>query len=281
MNSSANRNRTRLRLAGERRRPRTAGTRPVDTRTVDTKPVSVKPASIKPASVKPVETKPAETRPADTKPADTKPADTKPLSARPFDARLAISHRPPGARLPDLPTTYTATAPAGERVAGSARGPGWMVAGLALLLATGALVTSLVIWRAAEDRQTQASAQAAAASAGKAITEKMLGYDYKTFDQHTTEVSGLLTGSFRNEFVRAASTVVKPLAVGNQAVVVAQVSKVSVMSPRDQADVKILVFVDQRTTSAKLKRPQIDQNRVMLTMSQVDGRWLVSRVEAF
>jgi Mce-associated membrane protein len=156
-----------------------------------------------------------------------------------------------------------------------------MVAALALLLATGALVTSLVIWRAAEDRHTQASSQAAAASAGKTITEKLLGYSYKTFDQHTTEVSGLLTGSFRNEFVRAASTVVKPLAVGNQAVVVAQVSKVAVMSPRDQADVKLLVFVDQRTTSAKLKRPQIDQNRVMLTMSQVDGRWLVSKVEAF
>jgi len=236
LNSSANRNRTRLRLAGERRRPRAAGTRPVDVRTFD---------------------------------------------ARPFDARLAVSHRPPGARLPDLPTTYAATAPTGERVAEPAQGPGWLVAGLALLLATGALVTSLVLWRAAEDRHTQASSQAAAASAGRTITEKMLGYDYKTFDQHTTEVSGLLIGSFRNEFVRAASTVVKPLAVGNQAVVVAQVSKVSVMSPRDQADVKILVFVDQRTTSAKLKRPQIDQNRVMLTMSQVDGRWLVSKVEAF
>jgi hypothetical protein len=27
--------------------------------------------------------------------------------------------------------------------------------------------------------------------------------------------------------------------------------------------------------------PQIDQNRVILTMSQVDGRWLISKVEAF
>ena len=55
----------------------------------------------------------------------------------------------------------------------------------------------------------------------------------------------------------------------------------SVMSTPDQADVKILLFVDQRTTSAKLGRPQVDQNRVILTMSQVDGRWLVSKVEAF
>ena len=55
----------------------------------------------------------------------------------------------------------------------------------------------------------------------------------------------------------------------------------SVMSTPDQPDVKILLFVDQRTTSAKLGRPQVDQNRVILTISQVDGRWLVSKVEAF
>jgi len=75
--------------------------------------------------------------------------------------------------------------------------------------------------------------------------------------------------------------VVKPLAVQNQAVVMAAVSEVSVMSTPDQASVKILAFVDQRTTSAKLQRPQVDQNRVILTMLQVDGRWLVSKVEAF
>jgi len=166
-------------------------------------------------------------------------------------------------------------------VVGFARRPGWLAAGLALVLATGVMVTSLVIWRAGEHRRVLAESQTAAASAGRAITEKMLGYSYKTFDQHTAEVSTLLTGSFRSEFVKAATTVVKPLAVENQAVVVAKVSKVSVMSPGDHSDVRILAFVDQQTTSTKLKRAQIDQNRVILTMSEVDGRWLVSRVEAF
>jgi len=174
-----------------------------------------------------------------------------------------------------------ASEPARQAVVGFARRPGWLAAGLALVLATGVMVTSLVIWRAGEHRRVLAESQTAAASAGRAITEKMLGYSYKTFDQHTAEVSTLLTGSFRSEFVKAATTVVKPLAVENQAVVVAKVSKVSVMSPGDHPDVRILAFVDQQTTSTKLKRAQIDQNRVILTMSEVDGRWLVSRVEAF
>ena len=174
-----------------------------------------------------------------------------------------------------------AEAPPGKRAAAFAPHPGWVFAGLSLLLATAILVTSIVIWKAGDERRTQASREVAASSAARSIIEKLLGYDYRTFDRHTKDVSALLTWRFRNEFVQAATTLVKPLAVQNQAVVLAKVSKTSVMSTPGQADVRILVFVDQRTTSAKLERPQVDQNRVILTMSQVDGRWLVSKIEAF
>jgi Mce-associated membrane protein len=166
----------------------------------------------------------------------------------------------------------------------SGRRPGWLVAGSTLLLAVTALGTSLVLWHAADNRRALTGNQAAAASSARVIVEKMLGYDYKNFDRHTTEVSALLAGSFKQEFVHAATDVVKPLAVKNQAVVLANASEVSVMSSPDldgQDKVKILAFVDQTTTSAKLERAQIDQNRVILTMSRVDGRWLVSKVEAF
>ena len=156
-----------------------------------------------------------------------------------------------------------------------------MVAGVALVLAVVCLATSLFLWRGADERQATAADRLAASAAASRVTETMLSYDYKSFDQHASAVSALLAGSFRNEFVQAASTVVKPLAVQNHAVVVAKVSKALVMRTPGQADIKILLFVDQRTTSAKLARPQIDQNRVMLTMSAVDGRWLVSRIEAF
>jgi Mce-associated membrane protein len=161
------------------------------------------------------------------------------------------------------------------------RDPSWMFSGLSLLLATAILVTSTVLWKAADERRALASSQVAASSAATTIVQKLLGYDYRSFDQHTSQVSVLLTGSLRNQFVQAATTVVKPLAVQNQAVVLARVSKASVMSTPHQADVKILLFVDQSTTSAKLQHPQIDQNRVMLTMSKVAGRWLVAKIEAF
>jgi len=152
------------------------------------------------------------------------------------------------------------------------------------LLTTAALVTSSVLWSAADDRRAVAADQAAAASSAGVIVEKMLGYDYKDFDRHTAEVSALLTGSFKTQFIQAATIRLKPLAIQNQAVVQAKAVSVSVMSAPDldgHDSVKILAFVDQSTTSAKLARPHIDQNRVILTMSQVGGRWLVSKVEAF
>jgi Mce-associated membrane protein len=159
--------------------------------------------------------------------------------------------------------------------------PSWLFAGLSVVLAAAILMASMVMWKGAQEGRTLASSQVAASAAASTTVQKLLGYDYRTFDKHTIAVSALLTGRFKSEFVQAATTVVKPLAVQNQAVVVATVSQASVMSTPDQQDVKILLFVDQRTTSAKLAAPQIDQNRVMLTMSQVAGRWLVSKIEAF
>jgi len=241
LTSSGKSNTPRRRVAGERRRPRDAGSEPaVDQSAPDT-------------AIAAVQTM----------------AGTEAPSAEGRTAEAPTAEAP------------TAEARAGERPSASGARPGWIVAGLALLLATTALVMSLVMWRAAEDRRDLASNQAAAASSAGTMIEKMLGYNYRSFDQHTTEVSALLTGSFKKEFVRAATDVVKPLAVQNQAVVLAKASEVSVMSTSGQDTVKILAFVDQTTTSAKLERPQIDQNRVILTMSHVDGRWLVSKVEAF
>jgi len=172
-------------------------------------------------------------------------------------------------------------APAEKRTAPFVFAPNWLFSGLALVLATAIFATSLVMWKAADDRRTLTNNQAAASSAASTTIEKLLGYDYKSFDAHTKDVSALLTGPFRNEFVQAATQVVKPLAVQNQVVVAAKVSKIAVMSTPGQGQVKFLVFLDQRTTSAKLANPQVDQNRVILTMSQTDGRWLVSKVEAF
>jgi len=161
-------------------------------------------------------------------------------------------------------------------------GPPWLrlASWLGLALALVLLAGSLLLWTESRRADDTAAASDAATSAGRTAVETMLSYDYKTFDAHTATVEKLLTGSFKDEFAKAATANVKPLALQNQAVVQARTVEAGVMSSSADS-VRVLAFVDQTTTSAKLDRPQVDQNRVILTMTQVDGRWLVSKVEAF
>ena len=204
--------------------------------------------------------------------------------ARPKVRERVIPPREAASATSTAPSTAPSTAEAGGTGTPADRRPAphWArpAAWGALALALVALVVSLLLWveagRAADRRDGTRAATAAARNA----VESMLSYDYKTFDQHTKAVDALLTGSFRAEFDKGTTESVKPLAVQNQAVVQARASEVGVMSASDNT-VRVLAFVNQSTTSAKLDRPQVDQNRVILTMTKVDGRWLVSKVEAF
>jgi Mce-associated membrane protein len=44
-------------------------------------------------------------------------------------------------------------------------------------------------------------------------------------------------------------------------------------------EVVVVMFVNQTTTSSRLERPQVDQNRVEMTMTKRGDRWLVSQVK--
>lgn len=145
---------------------------------------------------------------------------------------------------------------------------------LALALLAGVGAVSL------RDATGQERATRAATDAARTTLEQMLSYGYTTIDGQAARVEGLLTGSFRKEFTQAMDSQIKPLAVKNQSVVQARVSDIGVV--RASADrVTLLAFVDQATLKAGAKQPAIDQNRVLLTVSRVGDRWLVSDVKAF
>lgn len=82
-----------------------------------------------------------------------------------------------------------------------------------------------------------------------------------------------------------ATTVIKPMAVENGATVLSKVYDVSVMNTSGAGEngstVRVLAVVNQATTTNAKKAPQTDQNRVVATMDTVDGRWLISRLDAF
>ncbi len=44
-------------------------------------------------------------------------------------------------------------------------------------------------------------------------------------------------------------------------------------------EVVVLLFVDQTITNATVPAPRLDRNRVVMTLTPHDGRWLVGSLE--
>lgn len=146
--------------------------------------------------------------------------------------------------------------------------------GLLLIAGTTAWLGHLV----QQDRAGDAAREQALAAA-KVHAPEILSYDYRHLDQDFAKAEAALTGKFRGEYARTTSTVVKPVALRSKAVVAADAVAASVIWARpDQA--QVLLFVNQQTTSTKIKGPRVDLNRVRMTLRRTDGGWLVSNIEA-
>jgi Mce-associated membrane protein len=151
-----------------------------------------------------------------------------------------------------------------------------LVAGLvavALLLTAGLLA----VRARSEDRVEQARTAALAAAESHAVD--LLSYDYRHLDRDFARAGKALTGSFADDYATTTDTVVRPTALEVKAVVTAEVAAASVVRAA-QNKVVVLLFVNQTTTSTRVEGPKVDLNRVRLTLTRVDGDWLVSKVVA-
>lgn len=157
--------------------------------------------------------------------------------------------------------------------------PGWVRTGLAALLVAALAVGGVLVLRNREhDGRERAASEALAAARSAAVT--VLSYDYRHLDDDFAAAAAVTAQPFTGEYQRTTSTAVRPVATKNKAVVAATVSAAGVV--RAAADrVVVLAYVNQTTRSSRLERPQLDQNRVELTMVRGSaGRWLVGGVTA-
>ena len=140
------------------------------------------------------------------------------------------------------------------------------------------LTAGLLALRArSEDRVEQARTAALAAAEAHAVD--LLSYDYRHLDRDFARAGKALTGSFADDYATTTKKVVEPTALEVKAVVTAEVAASSVVRAA-QNQVVVLLFVNQTTTSTRVEGPKVDLNRVRLTMTRVDGDWLVSKVVA-
>lgn len=141
-----------------------------------------------------------------------------------------------------------------------------------LVLSLGAFVYSSAQVRADDAVST---ARQEATDAARTSVPAMLSYDFSTIDSTFPSVADSLAGEFRDEFTELGSTVIIPAAHKDSIITSAQVVETSVVSSSED-EVALLLFLNQNTTSASQEAPRLDGSRVRVTMSDVDGQWLIS-----
>ena len=154
--------------------------------------------------------------------------------------------------------------------------PGWLLVGVAALLAVALGVTGWLWFGVSSPAQVDAETRAAQAAAERAIVP-ILSYDYRHMDQSRSAAEPLMTDSEKVEYDKLFA-VLKQNAPSTQTVVTAQyVASGVVRSGTDRVDV--LVFVDQKTTNKQLKTPVTYRNQATLTMEKVGSQWLVDHIQ--
>ena len=118
-------------------------------------------------------------------------------------------------------------------------------------------------------------------AAGESV-EQILSYDYRAIEEDIDAAKELTTGALREQYDKTAPSLLSQ-ARQVRAIVQASVGSAGVMSVSDDR-VVVLLFVDQATVkqvgAATEPTTRIDQNRIRVTMSKVDDRWLVSELAA-
>jgi Mce-associated membrane protein len=154
------------------------------------------------------------------------------------------------------------------------------------LLCVPAAVAAVVFWVRAPSVPAPASLLSAdaqgALTAAKTDAHAILSYDYRSISRDIAAAKADTTGVFSRQY---AGTAARLLSEAKQvkAIVQATIGSAGVVSSVP-GNVVVLLFVDQasvrQTPGQKTPTTRIDQSRVRMTMTEVNGKWLVSALAA-
>jgi len=162
------------------------------------------------------------------------------------------------------------SAPRGER----RDAPLWSVIAMAVVV-VGLAVGTFVLRAGSGETLTKDEIDKAVRTAA-ATAQHISSWDYRTIESDTKQVLRETTGDFREAYEKSAAKLLEN-APAQEAVTVGLTSKAGVESVAN-GRVKVLVFLNQQTTR-KNADAHIEQHRLLLTMVQKDGEWLVSKLD--
>jgi len=145
----------------------------------------------------------------------------------------------------------------------------------ALLVASAGLTAWLYFHTYRPDQAVGPAASDAVLQQAKDATVAVLSYSPESLDKDLAAAKSHLTGDFLSYYSQFTDQVVRPAVQTKKVSTTANVvqAAVSEIHP-DKA--KVLVFVNQTTTSSDRAEPALAASSVVVTMDKVDGKWLIS-----
>ena len=209
----------------------------------------------------------------------------KPASGEP-DAGVAVDMAPTLTVVDDEPPPSAEPAPA------ASGGPRALVLDRVLAaLVVLCLLLSGALWflvhradnphldTAPDGQVTESSFRNATMSAASDAATQALSYSYKTFDADRKKARALMGPALVKQYDKAMDQVASQTASA-KLTLKATVLSAGLLSAKEHS-AKVLLFVNTVTTTEGSKKQQLDQNRVLMTLTRKDGGWTVSKMDAF
>jgi Mce-associated membrane protein len=147
-----------------------------------------------------------------------------------------------------------------------------------LFLVSGALAAWLYVTQYRPDQQTDAAASKSALDAARDGIVALLSYKPETLNQDISAAKSHLTGDFLNFYDQFTRDVVTPAAEEKKLTTSAQVVGAAVSELHPNSAV-VLLFVNQATVSQDRPDPAMTASTVLVSLTKVHGKWLISKFD--
>jgi len=147
-----------------------------------------------------------------------------------------------------------------------------------LLLISGGVATWLYFERYLPRQQTDSSVARAVVSAASDGTVALLSYSPESLDKDFATARSHLSGDFLSYYNQFTEQIVAPAAKQKSLKTTARVTRAAVSELHPNSAV-VLVYVDQTTTSKDKPDPSVAASSVLVSMTRVDGTWLINKFD--
>jgi Mce-associated membrane protein len=145
----------------------------------------------------------------------------------------------------------------------------------AALIASAAVATWFYFSQYRPDQQTDAAAAQVALDAAKTGTVALLSYSPESLDKDFAAAKSHLTGDFLSYYTQFTEQIVTPAAQQKAVKTTASVVRAAVSELRPHSAM-VLVFVNQNTTSKENPDGAFAVSSVKVSLTKIDGTWLIS-----